>query len=203
VRRYQASHGKKDLVTRSALGLLALVITTLGAAACATGRAQIPEPEPTLVVPPVPPRSIEPPPVVEPQHEPETTEAPSPPPAPRPNRSRPAAEAKPEPKQEPKQDPQVETVGPVPNPPPVAQLRTPTTPTGPEAVRQVKEILDATQKMLDSVGSLTSDDRKANYATARSLVQQSEESLKKEELTQARSFAERAQQIAKVLLSGR
>jgi ElaB/YqjD/DUF883 family membrane-anchored ribosome-binding protein len=91
----------------------------------------------------------------------------------------------------------------VPNPPPVAQLRTPTTPTGPEAVRQVKEILDATQKMLDSVGSLTSDDRKANFATARSLVQQSEESLKKEELTQARSFAERAQQIAKVLLSGR
>ena len=38
-------------MTRSAIGLLVLVATTVGAAACATGRAQIPEPEPTLVVP--------------------------------------------------------------------------------------------------------------------------------------------------------
>ena len=200
MRRYQATHGKKDLVTRSAIGLLVLVATTVGAAACATGRAQIPEPEPTLVVPPVPPRSIDPPPVVAPPVDlPITDILPPSPPPPRANRTRPAAEAKVEPKQE----PPVESVGPVSNPAPVAPLRTATTPTGPEAVRQIREIVDATQKMLDSVGSLTSDDRKANYATARSLVQQSEEALKKEELTQARSFAERAQQIAKVLLSGR
>jgi len=210
VRRYKATPtnkeatklGKKAAVTRSAFGLLVLAATTIGAAACATGRAQIPEPEPTLVVPPVPPRSIDPPPVVEPPAEPPVSEAPpAPAPPPRRNPNRPPVEAK---ATEPKQEAPVESAPAVPtNPAPVAQLRTPTTPTGPEAVRQIREILDATQKMLDGVGAMTSDDRKANYATARSLVQQSEEAIKKEELTQARSFAERAQQIAKVLLSGR
>jgi hypothetical protein len=186
---------------RPAIGLLVLAATTFGAA-CATSRAQIPEPEPTLVVPPVPPRSIEPAPVPLPAVDPMPAEPPPPaPPPPRTNRTRPAAEAKAEPKPEPPADAAANT--PAPNPSPVPPLRTPATPTGQEAVRQIREILDATQKMLDSVGSLTSDDRKANYATARSLLQQSEEAIKKEELTQARSFAERAQNIAKVLLSGR
>ena len=48
-----------------------------------------------------------------------------------------------------------------------------------------------------------SDDRKANLVQARALMQQTEEALKKEEVTQARSFAERAQNIAKLLASGR
>lgn len=188
-------------MTRSAFSLLALLATTLGTAACATTRAQIPEPEPTLAVPPVPPRSIQPLPVEQAEPEPTVAEAPPPaPPPPRTNRTRPPVEAKADPKPE----PPVETATATPpGPGPVPPLRSPTTPTGPEAVRQIREIVDATQKMLDSVGSMTSDDRKANYATARSLLQQAEEAIKKEELSQARSFAERAQNIAKVLLSGR
>ena len=108
------------------------------------------------------------------------------------------AEAKPDPKQE----PPVESVAAAP-PQPVAPLRTSTTPTGPEATRQIREILDNTQRMLDKVDSLSSDDRKANYDSAKNFMRQADEALKKEELTQARLFAERAQNIANQLQSGR
>ena len=114
-----------------------------------------------------------------------------------------ATSTPPKSKPDPKQDPPIEPVAATPAPAPVAQLRTPATPTGPEAIRQIREILDNTQKMLDSVQPPLSDDRKANLTSARALMQQSEEALRKEELTQARSFAERALNIAKVLLSGR
>jgi type IV secretory pathway VirB10-like protein len=179
-----------------------LLAIALSAAGCATSRAQIPEPQPTLVVPPVPPRAIEPPVVVEPPAVEPPVEAPVPAPTTtKPNRPRPAADAsKPDPKQEPPPD----TVAAVPPPPPVAPLRTATTPTGPEATRQIRDILENTQKMLDKVDTTNlSDDRKANLTSARALMQQAEEALKKEELTQARSFADRALNIAKVLLSGR
>ena len=189
-------------VTRSALGLLVLVATTLGAAACATGRAQIPEPEPTLAVPPVPPRAIEPAPVPAPPVEsPPVEPPPAAAPPPRTNRTRPPAEStKPDPKQP---ETPAETVGPVSGPPPVAPLRTPNTPTGPEAVRQIRDILDATQKLLVKVEQPLSDDRQANLTAAKAWIQQAEEALKKDELTQARSFAERAQNTAKLLVSGR
>jgi hypothetical protein len=88
----------------------------------------------------------------------------------------------------------------------VAPLRTATAPSGQEAIRQIREILDATLKMLDKVEKSEtplSDDRKANLVQARALIQQTDEALKKEEVTQARSFAERAQNIAKLLASGR
>jgi phage shock protein A len=55
--------------------------------------------------------------------------------------------------------------------------------------------------MLDKVESPLSDDRKANLTQARAFMQQAEEALKKEELTLARSLAERAQNIAKLLIS--
>ena len=168
-------------------------------------RAQIPEQEPTLVVPPVPPRTIQPPVVVEPPVEPPAVE-PAPPPAPTNRTTRPRAQTdtnKPDPN---KQEPPPETVAAVPTPQPVAPLRTATAPSGQEAIRQIREILDTTLKMLDKVEKSEtplSDDRKANLVQARALVQQTEEALKKEEVTQARSFAERAQKIAKLLASGR
>ncbi len=182
-----------------------LLAISLGAAGCATSRAQIPEQEPTLVVPPVPPRTIQPPVVVEPPVEPPAVE-PAPPPAPTNRTTRPRAQTdtnKPDPN---KQEPPPETVAAVPTPQPVAPLRTATAPSGQEALRQIKEILETTLKMLDKVEKSEtplSDDRKANLVQARALVQQTEEALKKEEVTQARSFAERAQQIAKLLASGR
>jgi type IV secretory pathway VirB10-like protein len=187
-------------MTQSIRRLVLLLFVTLGISGCVTKRAQIPEPQPTLIVPAVPPRAIEPPLVVETPVEPPPVE-PLPPPATssKPRPSRPAAESK----ADPKQDTPIEPVTATPAPAPVAQLRTPATPTGAEAIRQIREILDSTQKMLDSVQPPLSDDRKANLTSARALMQQSEEALRKEELTQARSFAERALNIAKVLLSGR
>jgi hypothetical protein len=188
-------------VTHSIRRLALLLVIALGASSgCGASRALMPEPQPTLIVPPVPPRAIEPPPVVETTVEPPPVE-PLPPPTSsnKPKPSRPAAEAK----ADPKQDVPIEPVAAPPAPPPVAQLRTPASPIGPEAVRQIREILDNTQKMLDSVQPPLSDDRKANLTSARALMQQSEEALRKEELAQARSFAERALNIAKVLLSGR
>jgi hypothetical protein len=131
---------------------------------------------------------------------------PTPPPAPTNRTPRPRAQAdtnKPDPT---KPEPPPDTVAAVPTPPPVAPLRTATAPTGPEALRQIRDILDGTLKMLEKVEKSEtplSDDRKANLSQAKALVQQTEDALKKEELTQARSFAERAQNIAKLLLSGR
>ena len=186
-------------MTRAVLSLALLLATGLSAVGCTSARAQFPEQQPTLVVPPVPPRAIEPVPVVTPPAEPPPVEPPPPPPPTnKPNRSRPPAEVKPDPKET------LPEVVATPAPAPVAPLRTPNAPTGPEATRQIRDIIDTTQKMLDKVDYPNqSDDRKANYTTAKAYIQQAEEAMKKEELTQARSFAERAQNIAKVLLSGR
>ena len=95
----------------------------------------------------------------------------------KPPRPRPAAD-KPEPT---KQEPPPESGATVPTPPPVAPLRTATTPSGPEATRQIREILDNTQKMLDKV------DRRRSRATigrrtsttAKAFMQQADEALEK------------------------
>ena len=54
--------------------------------------------------------------------------------------------------------------------------------------RQIREILENTQKALDKVdpGSLASDNRKANFEQAKAFLRQADDALKKEELTQAR-----------------
>jgi hypothetical protein len=197
-----SNYGKERTVKTRFPDLAVLLAIVLTGAGCVTSRAQIPEPPPTLVVPPVPPRAIEPPVIVEPPIEPPPVE---PPPAPvatnKPPRPRPAAD-----KPEPKQDPPPDSGATVPTPPPVAPLRSAATPSGPEATRQIREILETTQKMLDKVDPATlekSDDRKGNFEQAKAFLRQADEALKKEELTQARSFAERAQNIAKLLQSGR
>ncbi len=185
-------------MTRSIQGLAVLLAIGLAASGCMTGRAQIPEQQPTLVVPPVPPRAIEPLPATEPPAAPTPAE---PPPAPAPP-SKPKPRPQPEVKPDPKQEPPIETTAAA-QTPPVAPLRTPTTPTGPQAIRQIRDILDTTQKMLDKVEPPLSDDRQANLTSARALMQQAEDALKRDELTQARALAERAQNIAKLLQSGR
>lgn len=179
---------------------LVLLLLLAGAAACSTGRAQAIEDKPTLVVPPVPPRSINPAPVIEP---PPVAPEPAPmlPPPPAPAKSRPAArnETKPEPKPEAPPEAGNSTLLPNP-PPPVAPLRTATTPTGPEAAKQVREILGRAENVLSRVDyqKLTAD-RRATYDSAKSFIEQAEAALKKEDLTLARSFADRAQNIAKQL----
>lgn len=176
--------------------ILAMALTSASAAGCATGRAQIVEQPPALVVPPVPPREIEPAviaeaPPVEPLPEvappPATTAKPS-------NRANRTTKPEPEVKPEPVETPVAA------NPPPVAPLRTPAMPSGPEAARQITEMLDRANAMLNRVDfQRLTEDRKANYKAAQNYIQQGRDALKKEDLTLARSFAERAENIARQL----
>lgn len=192
------------MIERRALYSLLLIVTTLVTATfavgCATGRAQVADQPPALVVPPVPPRAIEPAVIAEaPPVEPLPEVAPVPTttakPAGRANRAtKPEPESKPEP---------VETPTPT-NPPPVAPLRTAATPSGPEATRQIRDTLDRARGLLSRVDfQKLSDDRKANYKTAQNYIEQSLDALKKDDLTLARSFAERAENIARQLEPGR
>ena len=185
---------------------LAALLLWVGAsaAACASGKAQIIEDRPTLAVPPVPARTIEPQPAAE-----------LPPVAPAPE-SNPAPASSPEPKptarnstNEPKPaDPKPETpeAAPVtPPPPPVAPLRTSSTPSGTDAVRQARDTITRAEGILNQVDyKKLSPDRQKTYDGAKNFITQAEEKIKQEDFTLALSFAQRAETIAKILLdSGR
>jgi hypothetical protein len=193
-------------VTRDAARALLLIVTVaVSIAGCASSRAQILEDQPTLVVPPVPPRSIEPQPTAE---LPQVETVVDFPPAPSTTTNKPtprAANRPPEPKQEPKPEAPPDTAVPaVPNPPPVAPLRTATTPSGPEAARQIRETLDRVSTTLSTRIDFQklSDDGKANYNSAKAWIEQAAEALKKDDLSLAKNLAERAENIARQL-SGR
>jgi len=183
--------------------LFVLLVLGLTAAACASSRAQqIVEDRPTLVVPPVPARSIEPPQPTEPPEIPPVPDIPPPSaPATKPkplaggrtgNATEPRTETKPE-----QPIPDSGTGSSIPNPPPVAPLRTPTTPSAP----QIKEIIDRASVMLNTRVDYQrlSDDGKANYNQAKAYIEQAGDALKKEDLALAKSFADRAENIAKAL----
>lgn len=181
-----------------------LLLLTIGLSACASGRAQVIEDRPTLAVPPVPPRTIEAqPPVEPPAAEPIVEPVPPLPPAPKPRPNRAANSSNNN--SEPKPDPKPETTGDTanaaaPNPPPVAALRTPSTPSGPEATRQVKEALQRTNGILSKVDyQKLSPEKRENYDMAKAWMQQADEAMKKDDLRLALSFAERAENIAKQL----
>jgi hypothetical protein len=182
------------------VAILVLIVASVAVSACASSRAQVLEDQPTLAVPPVPPRSIEPPAIVEPPPveplpevalPPATTAKPAPRPGNRTTDNRP--ESKPEP-------PAESTPPPTTNPAPVAPLRTPNTPSGPDAARQIKDMLDSAAGVLKRVDyQRLSDDRKANYRAAQSFVEQGLAALKRDDLSLARSFAVRAEDIARQL----
>ncbi|HEY7502278.1 MAG TPA: hypothetical protein VH740_27405 [Vicinamibacterales bacterium] len=179
---------------------LVLLLMAAGLAACATGGAQVIEERPTLAVPPVPPRTIEAQPQVEPPVAEPIVEPVAPlPPAPKPRPNRPPATS--EPKPDPKPEQPVETVNAtVPNPPPVAALRTPSTPSGPEATRQIKETLARAEGILSRVDyQRLSADKRANYDNAKAWMLQADEAIKKDDLRLAANLAERAENIAKLL----
>lgn len=180
-----------------ALVLLLLITST---AACAGNRVPIIEDQPTLVVPPVPPRTIEAQPATEPPVIDPVPELLPPPPAPKPkaNVPRNSTESKPEPK--PEIPPETTTAASASNPPPVEPLRTQTTPSGPEAMRQIQESLARTDNVLSRVDyQKLTPDSKATYQAAKDFKQQAEEALKKDDINQARAFALRAENIAKKL----
>jgi hypothetical protein len=186
---------------RAIYRLVLITMAGLSAAGCATGKAQVLDQPPSLVVPPVPPRAIEPPmiaeaPPIEPLPEVVAAPATTAKPSGRVNRN-----TKPEP--EPKPEPTVESPPPT-APSPVAALRTAATPSGPEAARQIRDAVDRANAVLNRVDvQKLSEDRKANYRAAKNYIEQASDALKKDDLALARSFAERAENIAKQLEPGR
>jgi hypothetical protein len=178
-----------------------LLLVGASAAACASGKAQIIEDRPTLAVPPVPARTIEPQPAaalpaVEPI--PESNPAPASSPKPKPtarnnsNESK-SAESKPE-------TPETAVTPP---PPPVAPLRSSSTPSGPDALRQARDTIMRAEAILNKVDyQKLSGDRKTTYDGAKNFITQAEEKIKQEDFTLALSFAQRAETIAKILLEG-
>lgn len=168
--------------------------------ACSSRGPRVIEEHPPLVVPPVPARTIEPPPVTLPPPVEPPVDPPPPPTAA--SKPKPAArENKPEPKPETPVEPGAApgAAAAIP-PPPVAPLRTPTTPVGPEAARQIREILTRAQSILNNVDyQKLNADRRGAYDLAKSAITSADEALKKDDLLLARSFAERAEVIAKQL----
>lgn len=192
---------------RTALLLIIMGAVGLGAAAgCSSSRAQTRiEDPPSLEVPPVPPRVIEPLPSNEPQAIEPVPELPTGPPA-SPPRTRPAPrdragtppEAKPEAKAETPVDP---AAAPPPTPAPVPPLRTGGTPPGPEVAQQVRESLIRANEMLKLVDYQNiSNERKANYEAVKNFIMGAEEALKANNLTAAKGLADRAETTAKALI---
>jgi outer membrane biosynthesis protein TonB len=179
------------------LGLLLLLGPLV--TACASAQAKSAADRPTLEMPAVPPRVIEaaPPEPPPPEPVPDLPPAPAPPP-PRARNAAPTREtAKPDPKPEP---PPVEQPVVTPPAPALPQLRTPGTPEGPEASRQVGDVIERARKTLSSIDYRNlSTARKAEYDSAQLTIKQSENALKSGKFDIALNLAEKAEGIAKEL----
>lgn len=184
----------------------ALAVAALAATGCATGRAQVIEESPTLAVPPVPPRAIEPQPTVEPVEIEPVAPLPTPPTSAAPPKTRASAPRPSEPKPEakPETPPDAPPAAATPSSPAtVPSLRTATTPSGPDAVKQIRETMQRAQAILARVDyQKLSEDRRLNYNAVRNFVAQAEEKIKQEDLRLAMDFATRAEIAAKTLLEG-
>jgi outer membrane biosynthesis protein TonB len=181
---------------------LLIVGLLLPVGACASAQAKAPVESVALEVPPVPPRVIDPAPV-EPLPVPPVEDLTVPTPSPAPAKPRPQARdtARTEPKPEAK--PETPEPEPVTQPAPVAPLRTGASGNGPEAERQIRDTLTRATRLLETVDvRVLSDDRKAALEGARESIARAHEALKASNVVLARSLADRAENIAK-LLSGR
>ena len=181
---------------------LILTLLLLPAGGCASTQARAPVEPVTLDVPPVPPRVIDTVPLPEPPAIPLVEELPESVPVVTPPRTRPSpprerGEPQPEVKPELQADP--DPVVPVPPPAPVPPLRTGSS-AGPEADRQIKEILARAGQLLDGVDrNVLNDDGKANYDSAKDSIRRAQEALKGSNWVLARGMAESAENIAKRL----
>jgi hypothetical protein len=178
---------------------LILSAVLLPAAACAAAQAKAPVGPVALDMAPVPPRVIDPAPLPEPAMIPLIEELPLPPATPAPPKPRPQprerVEAKPEAKPEPAEPDPV-----IPPPALVPPLRTGTSANGPEADRQIKEILGRANRLLEGVDrNSLSEDGKANFDSAKDSINRAEEALRASNWVLARSVADRAENIAKRL----
>jgi hypothetical protein len=182
---------------------LFFLLLTVSVTACSSSRAQVRiDDAPTLVVPPVPPRVIEPVPSTEPHPiEPvpdlPTTAAVDPPKSKAPTRDRNAEKPGSKPESLPE-------TSPAPPPQPVPPLRTSGSPVGPEiAQQQVRDVLDRARKTLSTINyEQLTQERKDNYEAAKNFITEAEAALKANNYVQAKALADRAENTAK-LLSGR
>jgi hypothetical protein len=174
--------------------LLVVTLITVSGAACAKARAATEPPMPDLIPPPPPPRVVERYPDPVPTIEPGPVQAAltSPPP------SKPAAPpaAKPEPpKPEP---PRVEPI-PVNNPPALTLKPAPGVAAQTEA--SIRAMLDSAQKNLLRVNYPALDaDGRAQFDIARGFMSQAFEALKSNNLAFAGKLADKAAQMAEVLV---
>jgi hypothetical protein len=100
--------------------------------------------------------------------------------------------------------PEATTAAATPPPAPVAPLRSSSTPSGADALRQVRDTIKRAEGILERVDyQKLSPDRRATYDGAKNFIQQSEEKIKQEDLTLALNFAKRAEEAAKSLETGR
>jgi hypothetical protein len=187
-----------------------VVISLAGLAAvgCASATAKAPVDRPALVMPPPPPRVIEPAPEPLPEPVSDIPAAPPATPAGRPGRprdtsARSAAEAKPDPKAEaPKPvEPIIEPVAPPPAQPP-PQLRTPETADSSGATRIIRATIERTRLLLNSVdyGPLNNERKKA-YNDAKLFLVQAEDGLKQGNDAFAQGVATKAETLARELAS--
>ena len=182
--------------------LIAALLTP--AVACASAQAKAPIEQVSLEVPVAPPRMVDPVPIESPPIQPVDDPATYTPASP--VTAKPRAQGRDTNRVEPKPEvkPELPEPEPVPQPPPapVPPLRTGTSATGAEAERQVKEILQRARQMLDGVDTRgLSEDRMANYESAKDSITRAEAAIKASNWVLARQVAERAENIAKLLIS--
>jgi len=182
---------------------LVIAALTVPAAACASAQAKTPVEPISLEVPAVPPRVVDTvvidPPPAPPVEEP--VQAPTPPPSTKTQRP---ARDRPEARTDPKPDPDPEPAAPpAAAPAPVPPLRTGgQSASTDEAKRQIMEIVQRARGMLEGIDTRgMSDDRLANYESAKDSIIRAEAALKASNLVLARQIADRAENIAKQLTS--
>jgi hypothetical protein len=182
--------------------LLFFVLLAGLSSACAAAQAKAPADRPTLVVPEPPPRMIDAPPQAEPaspdpvDEVPPTSPAPAPKSKPTPSRETPRNEPKPPetPPTEQPATPPTTTQPPVPTAP---QLRPPGAGSGPEAAKQVRDLIDRAKKGLDSVDYRhLNTAQQGQYNTAKLMLTNAEEHLKGSNFDIARELADKANRIA-------
>jgi hypothetical protein len=191
----------QDTLNNRMLKKLVLFAVLAGSLACASASAKAPPERPALEVPPPPPRAIEPVVVSEPEQPEPVADLPAPPPAtprPRPQpkdtaRDQGKSEAKPEtPSEQPVAPPAVAPA------PPQSQLRTPGTADAAEAARQVREVLDRTTRMLNTIDyRVLSSERQKAYNEAKEFMRGAEAAIKESNYVFARSLADKAEKLAK------
>jgi hypothetical protein len=179
---------------------LVLLLLAAGlASACASAQAKAPADRPALEVPPPPPRTVEPLPAPESPNLEPVGDLPqsSPPPMskPRPTPARETPRSEPKPPETPPTEPSPPpTTAPI---PPAPQLRTPGVADGPEAEKQVRDMIEGAKKALFSVNfQRLNNAQRGQYNDAKLMITKAEEQLKGSNFDIARNLAEKANRIA-------